>query len=200
MIILGVTGSIGMGKSTAGKLLERMGCPVHCSDVSVRNALKPYGKAFEKVALTFPESWDKKTRLLKKDVLSDIVFSNSEKKRKLENILHPIAQEEQSEFIFHQKKMGRDFCALDIPLLFETGADKRVDYTIVVTAPFFIQAQRVLNRKGMTEEKFHRILNTQMPDIEKRAHADFVVQTGLGKAYTHRALKTILNTLRSAEK
>jgi len=200
MIILGLTGSIGMGKTTAGKLLEEMGCPVHDSDLSVRKALQPHGKAFEKVALIFPESWDKKKRILKKEVLSDIIFSDGQAKRRLENVLHPIAQEEQREFVFHQKKMGRNFCALDIPLLFETNADQRVDYTIVVTAPYFIQAQRVLKRKGMTLEKFHRILNSQMPDQQKRALADFVVQTGLGRAYTHGALRTILNELRSPER
>lgn len=195
MIVLGLTGSIGMGKTTAGKLLEGMGCPVHDSDLSVRKALDPYGKAFETVALTFPESWDKKKRILKKDVLSELIFSDGVAKKKLENILHPIAQEEQQTFILQQKKMGRDFCALDIPLLFETGADKRVDHTIVVTAPYFIQAQRVLRRKGMIPKKFHRILKAQMPDLQKRALADYVVQTGLGKAYTRRQLHAILNAL-----
>ena len=182
MIILGVTGSIGMGKSTLGKMLQYLGCPVHDSDATVKNALNPYGKAFEAVALTFPTAWDKKKHLIKKEVLSDIIFYDDAARQDLENILHPIVEAEQQQFIFTQRKLGRQFCALDIPLLFETGADKRVDYTINVTAPFFVQAQRVLSRPHMSVEKFEAILQTQMLDSQKCALADFVIQTGLGKA------------------
>ena len=195
MIVFGLTGSIGMGKSTAAKMLERLGCPVHDSDLSVKNALNPYGKGFEAVALTFPQAWDKKKHLIKKDVLSDLIFNDADKKHVLENILHPIVQSEQQEFIKKQKLLGKEFCVLDIPLLFETGADKRVNYTIVVSAPHFIQAQRVLKRKNMSREKFEKILATQIPNDQKCALADFVVQTGLGKAYSMRQLKRILKKL-----
>jgi len=195
MIIFGLTGSIGMGKTTTGKLLEILGCPVHDSDLSVKNALNPYGKAFETVALSFPEAWDKKKYVIKKDILSDLVFNDDTARKKLENILHPIVQAEQQDFILKQRQLGRTFCALDIPLLFETGADNRVDFTIVVHAPYFIQAQRVLKRKGMSYAKFQNILQAQMPSDQKCALADFVVQTGLGKAYSMRQLKKITKGL-----
>ncbi len=192
MIIFGLTGSIGMGKTTVGKMLMRLGCPVHDSDLSVKKALDPYGKGFEAVALTFPKVWDKKKHVIKKDVLSQIIFGDSKEREKLEHILHPIVRQEQKNFIFKHKKLGVHHCALDIPLLFETGAQKNVDYTIVVNAPYFIQAQRVLARKNMTQEKFERILEAQMPNDQKCALADFVVHTGLGKAYSMKQVQNIL--------
>ncbi|MEM6810909.1 MAG: dephospho-CoA kinase [Pseudomonadota bacterium] len=196
MITFGLTGSIGMGKTTAGQMLEYLGCPVHDSDASVKAALEPHGKAFEAVALTFPKSWDKKKRVLKKDYLSRVIFSDPHQKKKLENILHPIVRAEQKEFIFRQQRLGRNYCVLDIPLLFETNGEERVDKVILVTAPYFIQRSRVLSRDGMSEEKFHKILNNQMNDLEKRARSDYIVQTGLGKAYTMRELKQILKAHR----
>ena len=99
-------------------------------------------------------------------------------------------------FITQQKSLGRDIVALDIPLLFETGAQSRVDYTIVVTAPYFIQQQRVLQRPNMTLEKFQKILDSQMPDKLKCTLGDFIVPTGLGKAYTYRCLESILAILK----
>ena len=195
MIVLGITGSIGMGKTTTGKMLEKLGCPVHDSDLSVKNALKPYGKAFEADAFAFPQEWDKKKHVIKKDILSDLVFNDDDARVKLERILHPIVQDEQQAFILKNKKLGRKFCALDIPLLFETGAQDRVDYVIVVSAPFFIQSMRVLKRDNMTREKFYAILDAQMPDIQKRAMADFVIQTGLGKAYSMKQLKRVLRKI-----
>ena len=195
MIILGLTGSIGMGKSTIGKMLKICGCPVHDSDLSVKKALNPYGKAFEAVALTFPEAWDKKKHVIQKDILSSIIFDDYHERQKLEKILHPIVQSEQRDFLFKYKKLGVKFCALDIPLLFETNAQDRVDYTIVANAPFFIQSQRVLKRKNMTQEKFYKILDTQMPNDQKCALADFVVQTGLGKAYSMKRIKRILKEI-----
>lgn len=196
MIILGLTGSIGMGKSTAARMLAQMGCAVHDSDATVREALEPTGAAFEEVAVTFPDCWDKKNHLIKRDVLAKIIFADSDKKQELENILHPLVRVNQKNFIQKQKRLGRKFTVLDIPLLFETGAENRVDYTIVVSAPFHIQRRRVLARPMMSEEKFQAILNSQMSDREKCARADFVVHTGLGLAYTYRTLSHILQTVK----
>lgn len=195
MIVLGLTGSIGMGKTTAMAMLQKMGCGVHDSDATVQKALSPRGEAFEEVALTFPEAWDKKKHLIKKDVLADIVFNDLEQKQILEDILHLIVRKSQQDFIQKQKRLGRKIVVLDIPLLFETGRDVHVDYTVVVSAPHYIQRRRVLARPNMDEGKFEAILSHQMPDKEKRTYADFVIPTGLGMAYTQRSLKNMLEKI-----
>lgn len=195
MIILGLTGSIGMGKTTAARMLKQMGCAVFDSDAYVHQALSSEGQAFEAVALTFPKAWDKKKHLIDRKKLGEIVFEDALEREKLENILHPLVRHAQTQFIRKQKRMGRKFVVLDIPLLFETGAQNRVDYTIVVSAPDFVQRSRVLSRPNMKKEKFKQILQTQMPDNQKCALADFVVPTGLGKAHSYGVLKNILSEL-----
>jgi len=195
MIVIGLTGSIGMGKSGAAKMLKRMGVPVFDSDVAVRHALTRDEAAIEEIALTFPESWDRKNARLDRGKLGAIVFDDARKRKKLESILHPIVQAGQKRFVAAMKRLGKKAVVLDIPLLFETGAEKRVDYTIVVTAPYSIQRRRVLRRVGMTQEKFEKILSHQMPDAEKQARADFVVQTGLGYALTQQELRKIVRGL-----
>ncbi len=195
MIIIGLTGSIGMGKSTAARMLKKMGAAVHDSDGVVRKALNPYGEAFEEVAITFPESWDKKKHVIKRDVLANIIFSDKSKKEELENILHPIVWRSQKKFLQKQKLLGRKIVVLDIPLLFETGAQRRVDYTFVVSAPDHIQRRRVLSRPNMTPEKFQAILSSQLSDHEKCVQADFVIPTGMGLAYTYQALEKSLKEI-----
>lgn len=187
-----------MGKTTVSKLLAHLGCAVHNSDTAVHKALMPHGNAFEAVALTFPEAWDKKKHVIKSDVLAKIIFSDEAQKRKLENILHPIAQQSQINFLQRQKRLGRKIAVLDIPLLFETGAEKRVDYTLVATAPYAIQHRRVLKRPNMSEEKFQAIVKSQMSDSEKCKRADYIVHTGMGMAYTYRALQEILRDIGAA--
>ena len=192
MIVIGLTGSIGMGKTTAASMLKKMGCAVYDSDVVARRALEPRGDAFEEVALTFPECWDKKKHVIKRDVLAEIIFTDPVRKQILEDILHPLVVQGQYDFIRAQQRLGKKIVVLDIPLLFETNAQGRVDYTICVYAPYPIQRRRVLARAGMTEEKFRAILNTQMPNAQKCALADFTVPTGLGMAYTYATLRKIL--------
>lgn len=196
MIILGLTGSIGMGKSTAAQMLKRLGCAIHDSDAAVHAALSPRGDAFEAVALNFPVAWDKKKHIIKRDVLGGIVFKDAAQKKKLEAILHPLVRADQKKFIQAQKRLGKKFVVLDIPLLFETGSESRVDYTVVVSAPYHIQARRVLARPNMSDEKFQAILAAQMSDGEKCKRADFIVPTGMGLSYTYRSLKNILEGLR----
>ncbi len=195
MIILGLTGSIGMGKSTAAAQLAEMGIASHDSDKAARAAIGPDGAAVAAVAALFPEAYDARNNAMDRHILGGIVFSDPDRKRALEEIVHPHVQAEQQKFIRQQKAMGARFCVLDIPLLYETGADRRVDKVIVVTCPAFMQRRRVLAREGMTPEKFASILKSQMPDHEKRRRADFIVQTGLGLAYSCRALKRIVHQL-----
>lgn len=185
-----------MGKSTAARMLIQMGCPVHDSDLVAREALNPDGGAFEDTALLFPDAWDKKKHVIKRDVLADIIFNDQGAKKKLENLIHPIVQQSQKVFIQKQKRLGRKIVVLDIPLLFETDAESRVDYTIVVSAPHHIQRHRVLSRPNMTSEKFEAILASQMSDVEKRKKADYVVPTGMGLATTYRALGEILKDVK----
>ncbi len=190
MIVLGLTGSIGMGKSGAAKMLRLMGVPVHDSDKAVHDALLPHGAAFQKVSKLFPSALNK--GMIDRKKLGAIVFDDKEALKKLEAILHPAAQAGQQKFIRSMRGKGRRVVCLEIPLLFETGADERVDYTITVSAPPAIQKRRVMARPGMTETKFKSILESQWPDAEKRAVSDFVVDTGMGYARTFRQLKNIV--------
>ena len=201
MIVIGLTGSIGMGKSTAAAMLQQLGVPVYESDADVHELLGPEGGARMAVAAAFPyyehpEIYDKKTKNIKRQELGEIVFKDDEKRETLESILHPLVREAQKKFILKNKKMGQKIVALDVPLLFETGGDEFVDVTIVVSAPFHIQEKRVLARTGMNEQKFHAILARQMPDAEKCERADYVVHSGLGRAEMMKELKKIIQEVR----
>jgi dephospho-CoA kinase len=176
MIVLGLTGSIGMGKSVAARMLKWLGVPVHDSDAAVHAAMG--GEACEAVKSAFPESF--KDGAIDRKILGGIVFRDTEKLKILEGILHPIVQKSQEKFLGECRAQGKKIAALEIPLLFETGADERVDYTMVVSARADVQRARVLKRPGMTEDKFEAILAKQMPDAEKRERPDFVVDTGRG--------------------
>ncbi len=195
MFIVGLTGSIGMGKSAAAAMLRDMGIPVHCSDEAVHELLGAGGSAVGLVIETFPNVAGKDKSIDRK-TLGAQIFSHTENRKKLESILHPLVVDSQRKFIADHARLHSKIVVLDIPLLFETGADARVDYIVVVSAPPFIQRQRVLARSGMTAEKFESILVLQMPDAEKRRRADFVVETGIGIAETRRALEKIIESLR----
>lgn len=185
-----------MGKSTVARMFKKLGCAVHDSDKAVHYALSPKGEAFEEVAVTFPDCWDSKKHLIKRKVLGEIIFNNSQKRKELEKILHPIVQRAQKKFIQQQQRLGKKIVVLDIPLLFETGAENRVDYTFVASAPYHIQRRRVLSRPNMTPEKFAAILATQLSDNEKRMRADFIIPTGMGLAYSYHLVKKYLKELK----
>lgn len=210
MIVIGLTGSIGMGKSTAGGLLESLGVPVHEADMAVHCLLTPGSKAWGAFTAAFPyfsypsvyrKKWSWKVwrrggapwlRSVNRAELGRIVFQDDAAREKLENALHPFVQQEQDAFIRRQHALGKKIVALDIPLLFETGAENRVDYTITVDAPDFIQHARVLARPGMDREKLSAILGRQIPNGEKCACSDFVVHSGQGRAVMMKELKAIL--------
>jgi dephospho-CoA kinase len=196
MIVIGLTGSVAMGKTAAANMLRDMGLPLHCADDEVHNLLGKDGAAVGVVAHKFPESYDKKNRSIDRKKLGKIIFTNDTKKKELEEMLHPMVRAGQQKFIKNCSKSGNKIAVLDIPLLFETGADKRVDYVICVSAPDFIQKQRAMARSGMTEDKFQKILSAQIPDVEKCARADFVVQTGSGFAYTRQELSKIIRKIK----
>ncbi len=205
MIILGLTGSIGMGKSTTGAMLRNLGICVHDADRAVHALLAPGGRAVQAVCAAFPfcefpqiygEKDQDGCKPLKRKELSTLIFADDEQRKTLEGILHPLVREAQNEFIHTKKALGEKIIALDIPLLFETGGEDFVDYTITVSAPASVQKERVLNRPGMNLKKFNQILDHQMSDSEKCLRSDFVIQTGLGKAHTIKELKTMLKQIK----
>jgi len=197
--VLGITGSIGMGKSTAAEMLREMGIPVHDSDACVHALLNAGGKAVALVGNAFSGVL-KADASIDRQALGRIVFSDPQKKKQLEEILHPIVKAESDAFVAQMKKNGHDIIALDIPLLFETGGENRVDAVICVTAPPEIQRARALARPGMTPEKFDRIVAGQLPDAEKRKRAGYVVETDKGLDDMHTQLEKIIGQIRGLQK
>ena len=194
MFILGLTGSIGMGKSTVADMFRRLGVPVHDADAEVHALLGPGGAAVAGVAQAFDgvvTGVGASARVDRK-ALGAKVFDDAEALARLEAILHPMVREREGRFLRRVRRQGRKVAVLDVPLLFETGGETRCDATVVVSAPAFVQQARVLARPGMTRERLTQILARQTPDAEKRRRADFVVATGLGKATTLRAVAAIV--------
>src|SRR5689334_1251690 len=194
MIVLGLTGSIGMGKSTAAALLRRLGLPVYDADAAVHRLLGPGGAAVPQVEAAFPGTSG--FAGIDRRRLGARVFGDRAALRRLEAILHPLVRGEQRRFLKAMAARRAPLVVLDIPLLFETGGEQICDAVIVVSAPHFLQRARVLARPGMTEARFAAILAKQMPDREKRRRADFVVPTGQGRALTLRRLSKIVTVLR----
>lgn len=182
MIVVGLTGSIGMGKTTAARMLGAMGLPVHDSDAVVHRLLGRGGAAVAAVGAAFPEVVSQGA--VDRAVLGARVFEDAAALARLEAIVHPLARRVQDRFLRRCASRRSPVAVLDIPLLFELGLDSRCDACVVVTAPRFVQEARVLSRPGMTREKFEGILSRQMPDIEKRRRADFLVPTGSGRRRT----------------
>ncbi len=197
MIVIGLTGSIGMGKSTIARQFTLHGARICSADACVHKLMSRGGEAVAEIQKYFPMAV--KNGEVDRKILGQIVFSDKQKLIKLENILHPLVQKMEDDFIVRSKRLGAKLVILDIPLLFETDGHKRVDFTVVVSAPAFIQKQRVMARKNMTVEKFERIIASQMQDLEKRNRADFIIPTGLGKAYSFRQVKEILLSSRMNE-
>jgi len=193
MIVIGLTGSIGMGKTTLARQLMALGAKICHADVIVHELLDTGGEAVAVVAKTFPGT-ENKSKIDRKK-LGEIVFNNKKKLKQLEALLHPLVVGKENEFVTRQLMLGAKMAVLDIPLLFETGAEARCDITIVASAPGFIQRQRVMKRPNMTPEKFRSIVAAQMSDGEKKDRADFVVSTGLGRAYSFRALLEIVRAI-----
>ncbi len=187
-IIIGLTGSIGMGKSTVAGMFRRLGVPVFDADAEVRRVQGPGGRALAAIEAAFPGSTHDGG--LHRERLGAQVFGNAAALQRLERILHPLVAEAQSAFLgAHRLKPA---IVLDVPLLFEKGGWRRCDLSVVVSAPYRVQRARVLARPGMTPEKFAGILKAQMPDREKRALADVVIETGRGRRETWLAVKRLV--------
>jgi dephospho-CoA kinase len=191
MIIVGLTGSIGMGKSEATKMFRCLGVPVFDADAAVHEIMGPGGRAVKRVEATFPgvTAADGSVDRVK---LGSKVFGKPDELRKLEAILHPMVGQMQRQFLAGAARARHNMVVLDIPLLFEGRGEERCDLTAVVSAPPFIQRHRVLARANMTKEKFVDILNQQVPDRVKRLRADVVLPTGLGKAYTLNRIRDMI--------
>ncbi len=191
MIVLGLTGSIGMGKSTTAKMFADAGIPIHDSDGAVHRLYA--GAAAPLVEQRFPGVTT--NGVVDRARLAEAVLNDSQALRDLEAIVHPLVRAEEQQFLTRHRKAGAPLVVLDIPLLFEVGAQDRVDKVAVVTAPPDMQRQRVLSRSGMTEAKFEAILKKQVEDAEKRRRADFVIDSGAGIAAAREAVRGIIAEL-----
>lgn len=198
MITVGLTGSIGMGKSTTAQMFAAAGAPVYDADAEVRRLYAPGGDAVAAVEAAFPgvvvDGGVDRTRL------SERVLGDPAALAKLNGVVWPLMGVARAAFFEKARDDVTEIVVLDIPLLLETGGDKAVDIVVVVSAPLAAQKQRVLARPGMTEAKFAAIFAAQMPDAEKRARADFIVDTGRGIDSAREQVTTILAVLRQRAK
>jgi dephospho-CoA kinase len=191
MIRIALTGSIGMGKSTVARMFERAGVPLFDADAVVRALQGPGGGLVEKIGAVFPGCVRSGT--LDRDCLAAIVLADREKLAALEAIVHPAVREARKRFIVEHR--AAPALLFEIPLLFETSGEAEFDKIVVVSAPADVQRARVLERTGMTAAKLDSILARQMPDAEKRAKADFVIDTGGDLSTTERQVRDILACL-----
>ncbi|NTU76628.1 MAG: dephospho-CoA kinase [Alphaproteobacteria bacterium] len=190
--VIGLTGSIGMGKTTAAKILKGLGLSVFDADKAVHALMRKGGKAVKPIATLFPEAVE--SGAIQRRKLGHAVFQDPGRLKKLEKILHPLVRGDERAFLARARRRG-GAAVLEIPLLFETGAEKLCDVVFCVTAPRAVQRERVLKRRGMTPSKFEAILKRQMPDKEKRKRADVVIDTSKGLAPTRRKIEKIVKKL-----
>jgi dephospho-CoA kinase len=176
MFILGLTGSIGMGKSTTAKFFAEEGVPVHDADAAVHRLYD--GEATAAIEAAFPGTTA--GGRVDRTKLAERVLGNTDARKRLEAIVHPLVRQSETRFLAEARQRQAPVVVLDIPLLYETGGESRVDAVVVVSAPPDVQRERVLVRPGMTAERFEALLAAQLPDAEKRRRADFVVDTGSG--------------------
>jgi dephospho-CoA kinase len=193
MIVVGLTGSIGMGKSTTADMFEQEGIPVNDADAVVHELYR--GEAVGPVVGAFPGTL--KDGAIDRQELSRQLSVDPGKLRLLESIVHPLVRRREADFLNHYREAGTEIAVLDIPLLFETGGEERVDVVVVVTCDPQIQRQRVLARPGMSEDKLKMILARQVPDREKRKKADFVIDTGAGMDAARQRVREIISSLKA---
>jgi dephospho-CoA kinase len=198
MITLGLTGSIGMGKSTTAKLFEEEGVAVWDADAAVARLYGPGGAAVPALGELLPDvvTGEGAQAHVDRDALRAAVAENPDLIPQLERIVHPLVGEDREAFLSNARAESRDFALCDVPLLYETGGEGRYDHVVVVSAPAEVQRERVMKRPGMTEKVFETILAKQTPDAEKRARADFVVDTSRGIPAAREQVRDILAKLK----
>ncbi len=194
MFVLGLTGSIGMGKSATAAMFRAEGIAVHDADATVHALYS--GEAVPAIEAAFPGTT--RDGAVDRARLSGIVLDNPEALARLVAIIHPMVAASRDAFLAAAAKKGEGLVVLDVPLLFETGGDRNVDAVVLVTAPESVQMDRVSKRPGMTRERFAALLARQMPDSEKRARAHFIIDTGQGFAAAERQVHGIIRALAGA--
>jgi dephospho-CoA kinase len=193
--ILGLTGSIGMGKSAVAAMFQGLGIPVFDADAAVHELQGPGGALLPAIEAAFPGTTGPQG--VDRGKLGAAVFGDAEALRRLEAIVHPAVGAKRKDFL--ERNAGQALIVFDIPLLFEKGGWEQVDAVVVVSAPAGAQRDRVLARPGMSEEKFEHILKLQVPDAEKRARADYVIDTGVSLAETRHAVQHLVHRLTGRE-
>ncbi len=194
MIVLGLTGSIGMGKSEVARMFRSLGVPVYDADAAVHALYAKGGAAVEPLGAAFPEAVV--DGAVDRERLSKLVVGDDAAIKRLEAIVHPLVGDSRAEFMAKAVAEGAEVVVADIPLLYETGGENRVDCVAVVSAPYEVQRERVLARPGMTAEKFDSIVARQTPDAAKRARADFVIASDTSLAETLRRVREIVKMLK----
>ena len=192
--VIGLTGGIGMGKSTCAAAFKRARIPVFDADACVHMLQAPGGRALKPIEATFPGTVV--NGALDRAALRAAVLGNREALTKLEHILHPMVRDEERGFLARARRAGKPAAVLDIPLLFETGG-RKLSFSIAVSAPKAVQIHRVRLRRKMTAKDIENVIARQMPDVEKRRRADIVIRTGLSRHETQRQLKRIVRSLRA---
>jgi dephospho-CoA kinase len=195
MKIIGLTGGIGMGKSTAAAAFRRARIPVFDADATVHRLQGPGGAALPAIAAAFPGTV--RDNRLDRAALRAAVLGKPEALKRLEHIVHPMVRAAEQRFLARARRAGSRAAVLDIPLLLETDGGRRADLVVVVSAPRAIQVQRVSHRRGMSAADVAAVIARQMPDADKRRRADMVIRTGLSRHYALRRLRRLINRLRA---
>ncbi len=195
MIKIGLTGSVAMGKSETARMFRDAGVPVFDADEAVHALYAVGGDAVDPVSAAFPQACMDGS--IDRNVLGELVLNNQNQLKRLEAIVHPLVQRQRMMFLELAEAEGHNLVVLDIPLLFETNAENSVDKIVVVSAPADVQRKRALARPGMSSEKFKAILAKQMPDAQKRARADYIVDSSRGLDFAEQQVRDIIATLRS---
>ena len=198
MKVIGLTGGIGMGKSTAAAAFRRARIPVFDADLAVHRMQSPGGRAVRAIAALFPDAvaGSGAARHVDRTRLREQVLGRPDQLRRLEQVLHPMVRQEEYEFIARSRRARAPAAVLDIPLLFETKAEELMDLVIVVSAPRAVQMHRVRQRRRMSDADIAAVIDRQMSDREKRRRADVVIRTGLSRYHTQRALRRLILGLR----
>ncbi len=194
MKVIGLTGGIGMGKTTVAAIFARHGIPVFDADAAVHRLQRPNGAALPALARAFPGAVT--NGILDRAALRDIVLADPAGLRRLERLMHPLVRREERAFRAAARRRARRLILLDIPLLFETGADRRVDWTITVSAPRREQIARIRRRGALRPAQIAAIIAKQLPDAEKRRRADHVIRTGLSRFDTRRQVERLIGQLK----